>query len=155
MKTKNLFFTLATIIACARSYGAQLPPQSAAKRQLSLQDEIEVANAINLLIDDHVLELDSRRCLEFNDKVKSQPERPGAPNNEAIADAINVLVDEHVLIVDAKECMQFDGDIIAQLKQLGLLKNGDSQLLTICIGAGTGAQFRAPGGLNNLKPNEQ
>ncbi len=148
MKTKNLIFTLAAIMAGVKTYGAQPAAQTQAKRSLSLQEKIEITNAIDIVVDERVLDTDSRDCLQFDGNLNFQQNLPAPANAMEIAKAISILVDENVLVADSKECMQFDGDVISQLKQLGLLKNANSHLLTVCIQGGAAHLSTPPALLN-------
>ncbi len=143
MKTRYMVATFAIVMA-ARAQAQQTPTPSPQKPQpnLTIPEKIEIADAINLLIDDGVLVVTPDQCLEFDGDVIKEIQKP--KEKLQITNAINLLVDDGVLVVNPNQCLEFDGNIISELRKLGLLEHGDSQVLTVCIGGARANQYYLP-----------
>ncbi len=116
MKSKNIVATIATVLAASLATADQFPQKPSSQspqtgRQLSLQDKLDIANAIDVLVDDGVLEVNALQCLQFDGDIISQLKRMGLLNS----------ADSHVLTV----CVQGSAHLDAP-KIPGLTRSEDS-----------------------------
>lgn len=72
--------------------------------------------------------------------VRAEEQKPNwtltEEEKKQLAWAIQLLTESGALSKDENQCMTFDQDLIEELKKAGLLKSGDSKLMTFCVGSG-------------------
>ncbi len=137
MKTKYIVATFAIVMA-ARAHAQQRPTRVSQNPQANLTrpEKIEIADAINLLIEDGVLKVFPNQCLQIDNDVINEFPKPA--ERLELTEAFKFLVDDGVLSTNANQCLEINGSIIDELRGMGLLDASDSQVLTICIGGRVG-----------------
>ncbi len=132
MKTRyTVPILLALLTGTLEATAATAAPVPA--QRLTYEEKIEVANAINLLINEDVLTIYPNQCLKFSITSPETTQRLSYKEQLEVTDAYNLLVGEHVLKATPDQCLKFDGGIISELRKMGLLEYGDSKVLTVCF----------------------